>query len=182
MKQLSQISLVRSLGGDTLPGNPFSNVVLSSAHTNWSNRLFHEASLENSYSTLFYATLNPATRVMTYVNAGHFPPMVVRREHLGIEWLDRGGPPVGIFPNSRYEVGSITLNPCDLVVAYTDGVVESRDSSGEQWGVERLSRLVQRTHYRTPIKLISEIVESVDAFTFGVEQRDDMALLVLRAH
>jgi sigma-B regulation protein RsbU (phosphoserine phosphatase) len=110
------------------------------------NRLFYEASLEHSYSTLFYATLNPATRVMTYVNAGHFPPMVLRREHSGIEWLDRGGPPVGIFPNSRYEVGSIALDPCDLVVAYTDGVIESRNSSGEQWGVERLARLVHRTH------------------------------------
>ena len=145
------------------------------------NRLFYEASLQNSYSTLFYATLNPATHVMTYVNAGHFPPMVVRREHPEIEWFDRGGPPVGIFPDSHYEVGSIALNPSDLVVAYTDGVVESQDWSGEQWGIERLARLVQGTCHRTPSKLIGEIVEAVDAFTSGAEHGDDMALLILRA-
>src|SRR5262249_43562125 len=109
-----------------------------------------------------------------------FPPMIVRREDSGIEWLDLGGPPVGIFPNSRYEVGSIALNPCDLMVAYTDGVVESSNSSDEQWGVERLARLVQRTQHRTPLKLIGKIMAAVDAFTSDAEQRDDMALLVLR--
>src|SRR5262245_59006583 len=68
------------------------------------NRVFYEVSLEQFYCTLFYAALNPATLIMTYVNAGHFPPMIVRGEDSGIEWLDRGGPPVGIFSNARYEV------------------------------------------------------------------------------
>jgi sigma-B regulation protein RsbU (phosphoserine phosphatase) len=145
------------------------------------NRLFYEASLEHLYSTLFYATLDPATRVMAYVNAGHFPPMIVRRADAGIKWLDLGGPPIGIFPQSHYEVGSIALDPCDLVVAYTDGVVESRNSSSEHWGVERLVRIVQKTRHRAPIKLIAEIVEAVDTFSSGAEPHDDMALVVLRA-
>jgi sigma-B regulation protein RsbU (phosphoserine phosphatase) len=70
------------------------------------NRLFHETSPEHFYSTLFYATFDPATRTMQYVNAGHFPPMVVRTARSRIEWLDRGGAPVGILPDRDYEVGS----------------------------------------------------------------------------
>ena len=56
------------------------------------NDLFHEASLEHCYATLFYAVLDPSTRVMKYVNAGHFPPMLVQRER-ATEWLDRGARP-----------------------------------------------------------------------------------------
>lgn len=97
------------------------------------NVLFHEASLEHCYATLFYATFEPSTRVMKYANAGHFPPIVVRdRSH--IEWLDRGGPPVGLLPTCAYDVGSIVLNPSDVMVAYTDGVIETRNAAGEQWG------------------------------------------------
>jgi len=145
------------------------------------NRLFYETSLDHVYSTLFYATLDPATRMMAYVNAGHFPPMIVRRNDARIEWLDLGGPPIGMFPQSRYEVGSIALDPCDLVVAYTDGVIERCNWSREQWGVERLARIVQRVRHRAPVKPIAEILEAVDAFSSGAEPHDDMALLVLRA-
>jgi phosphoserine phosphatase RsbU/P len=145
------------------------------------NRSFHEASLEGLYSTLVYATFDPVTRVVKYVNAGHPPPMVVRQERSKLEWLDRGGTPVGMFHHCTYEVGSIVLNPCDVIVAYTDGVVESLNPSGEHWGVERLVRIVKASEKRTPIKLTVEIMDAVDAFSHGTEQRDDMALVVLRA-
>jgi sigma-B regulation protein RsbU (phosphoserine phosphatase) len=145
------------------------------------NRLFHEASLEHFYSTLFYATFDPATRIMKYVNAGHPSPMVVRKECSKVEWLERGGAPVGMFHNCTYEVGSIVLNPCDVMVAYTDGVVEGLNASGEHWSVERLVRIVKASEKRTPIKLTVEIAEAVDAFSYGAKHRDDMALVVLRA-
>jgi len=81
------------------------------------NVLFHEASLEHCYATLFYAVLDPSTRLMKYVNAGHLPPMLVQRGRAS-EWLDRGGPPVGILPACTYDIGSITLHPEDILVAY----------------------------------------------------------------
>lgn len=143
------------------------------------NELFHEASLEHCYVTLFYATFEPSTRVMKYVNAGHFPPIVMR-DRSKIEWLDRGGPPVGLLPNCAYDVGSITLNPSDVMVAYTDGVIETRNAVGEQWGVERLLRTLKAAENRTPIRLSSDITEAVDAFSCGAAQHDDMALVILR--
>jgi phosphoserine phosphatase RsbU/P len=145
------------------------------------NGLFHEASLEHFYSTLFYATFDPASRILRYVNAGHFPPLVVRREPSKIEWLERGGWPLGILPNRAYEVGSITFNPGDVMVAYTDGILEARHASGELWGFERLAQTVMASEDRTAIELNAEILEAVDAFASESKQRDDMALIVLRA-
>jgi phosphoserine phosphatase RsbU/P len=145
------------------------------------NRLFHEASFEGFYSTLFYAVFDPVTRIMKYVTAGHFPPMVMRKEHSNVEWLDRGGAPVGIFQSCAYEVGSTVLNPSDVMIAYTDGVIESLNASGEEWGVERMVRIVKASEHRTAIQLSADITEAVDTFSDGAEQRDDMALVVFRA-
>jgi sigma-B regulation protein RsbU (phosphoserine phosphatase) len=139
---------------------------------------FSTTSLEQCYATVFYATFDPATRVMKYVNAGHFPPAVVR-ERSKIEWLDRGGPPVGLLPTCAYDVGSIVLIASDLMVAYTDGVIEARNAAGEQWGAERLVRTLKAAENRTPIKLSSDITEAVDAFSCGAAQQDDMALVIL---
>jgi sigma-B regulation protein RsbU (phosphoserine phosphatase) len=143
------------------------------------NELFHESSLEHFYSTLFYAIFDPATRILQYVNAGQSPPIVVRRECSRIEWLERGGAPVGILPNCTYELGSVALNRGDVMVAYTDGVVESQNSSGEQWGFQRLAQTVTSSRKQTARALNSEIVEAVDAFSSESKHRDDMALIVL---
>ena len=144
------------------------------------NELFHEASLEFCYATLFYAIFDPVTQIMKYVNAGHFPPILVRGERSTIEWLDRGGPPVGMLSTCAYDVGSIALKPSDVLVAYTDGLIESQNTAGEQWGVERLVRTVKASENRTPSNLRVAIKDAVDTFSCGAPQHDDMALVVLR--
>ena len=143
------------------------------------NDLFHEASLEHCYATLFYAVRDPSTGVMKYVNAGHFPPMLVQRERAA-EWLDRGGPPVGILPACTYDIGSITLHPEDILVAYTDGVIETRNMSDQQFGVNRLVGIVRASEDRTPGALSADITTAVEAFSGGAAQHDDMALVILR--
>lgn len=98
------------------------------------NRLFDEASLEHFYSTLFYSSFDPATRSMSYVNAGHSAPLIIREEHSEIEWLNCRGAPTGLFRDCTYNVGLSILNPGDVMVVYTDGIVEApidRASSGE---------------------------------------------------
>ena len=143
------------------------------------NDVFHEASLEHCYATLFYAVLDPSTRVMKYVNAGHFPPMLVQRERAA-EWLDRGGPPVGILPACTYDIGSITLHPEDILVAYTDGVIETRNMSGQQFGVNRVVAIARASDDGTPGALSADITTAVEAFSGGAAQHDDMALVILR--
>ena len=97
-----------------------------------------------------------------------------------IEWLNRGGPPVGMLPTGVYDVGSVALNPSDVVVAYTDGLIEAQNPSGEQWGVERLVRTVRASENRTPSNLRVAITEAVDRFSCEAPPQDDMALVVLR--
>jgi sigma-B regulation protein RsbU (phosphoserine phosphatase) len=144
------------------------------------NRLFHEASLEDFYSTLFYSTFDPKTRILNYVNAGHFPPMVLRRDRSGIEWLGTGGAPVGLFHTNSYEAAAIALHPSDTMVAYTDGVIDSLNASGEEWGIERMVRIANAGEDRTAIELRTSITDAVHAFGNGAEQHDDMTLVILR--
>jgi phosphoserine phosphatase RsbU/P len=144
------------------------------------SQLFHESSLEHLYSTLFLAIFNPATRIMKYVNAGHPPPMIAREKHAQIEWLNCGGPPIGMFRDCAYSVGSSFLNSGDLMVAYTDGIIESSNVAGEYWGIERLVHMVTAGVVRTAIGFDTAIARAVDAFAHGVKDRDDMALVVLR--
>src|SRR5579863_1506587 len=103
------------------------------------NRQLHASSLADRYATLFYGVYDGATRTMRYVNAGHNPPMVIRRDG-SIDWLETGGAPVGMFPDWFYEEGAVQLDSGDLVLAYTDGLIEAPDWFGEEWGVEGVRR------------------------------------------
>ncbi len=143
------------------------------------NQLFHQACFEEGYATLFYATFDPETRVLKYLNAGHNPPLL-RRVDGTFEWLESGGAPVGMFQSWTYTEGSVELNAGDLLVAYTDGVVESQDAFGEQWGAGRLAEILDEYNEDTAARINSEIWNSVERFAGRIPQADDMTLLVVR--
>jgi phosphoserine phosphatase RsbU/P len=103
------------------------------------NRQVYASSLADRYATLFYGVFDGTMRTLQYVNAGHNPPMLIRPDS-SIIWLEAGGAPVGMFPDSNYEEGAVQLNPGDLVLAYTDGVIETVSPAGEEWGLEGLRR------------------------------------------
>jgi sigma-B regulation protein RsbU (phosphoserine phosphatase) len=88
------------------------------------DRQVYASSLEDRSATLFYGVFDGATGRPQYVNAGHNPPMVIRR-YSSIVWLRACGVPVGILPNSTDEQGAVQLIPGDLILAYTDGVIEA---------------------------------------------------------
>src|ERR1700737_470970 len=94
----------------------------------------YASSLADRYATVFYGVFDRATRTLRYVNAGHTPPIVLRRDG-SIDMLESGGAPAGLFPDWTYEESVVQLNPGDLVVAYTDGVIDSESPFGEVWGV-----------------------------------------------
>src|SRR5215469_7004224 len=99
------------------------------------NSQLHASSPANRYATLFYGVFDEATRVLQYVNAGHNPPMVIRRDGR-IHWLTTGGVPVGMFSDWIYVNDTVQLDPGDLVVLYTDGIIESTNPAGQEWGAE----------------------------------------------
>jgi sigma-B regulation protein RsbU (phosphoserine phosphatase) len=142
------------------------------------NRQVYASSLADRYATLFYGVFDGATRTLWYINAGHNPPMVIRPDG-SVLWLETGGAPVGMFPDWTYEEGAIQLDPGDLVVAYTDGVIEAVNPAGEEWGVEGLRRAVVESNPQCADRIVRTIFTSMDEFSRG-RQNDDATVAVLR--
>jgi len=144
------------------------------------NRQVYATSLADRYATLFHGVFDGATRTLRYVNAGHNPPMVVRRNG-SIDWLESGGTPVGMFQDWTYEEEEVCLNPGDLVLAYTDGVIEAVDPAGEEWGIEGLRKAVAESNTQCADEIVHAIFTSMDEFSQG-RQSDDATVVALRVH
>jgi sigma-B regulation protein RsbU (phosphoserine phosphatase) len=145
------------------------------------NSLVYQASASNRYATLFYAQYHPATRCLTYVNAGHNPPVVLRNNggNCQVLRLETGGPVIGLLPQ-RYERGVFAHEPEDLVVLFTDGVSESMNARDEEWGEERLIELAKTCQALPPLEAVRRILAAAQTFAGGAPQHDDMTLVVLR--
>jgi serine phosphatase RsbU (regulator of sigma subunit) len=131
------------------------------------------------FTTAFLAELEPATGALTYVSAGHNPP-VLRRLSRNLERLEAGGLPLGIQPEARYESGSTTLYPGDLLVIFTDGLVEAENERGEEYGESRLLELLRSTADGSAAQDLKTLVDSVESFVGSAPQHDDLTCLVLR--
>lgn len=152
------------------------------------NRALYDASTEDRYATLFYAQYDPATRRLSYVNAGHCPPILFRKPPDGhppsetsMERLDKaGGTVVGLLPECDYEQAEVSLSPGDLLVIYSDGFSETMNPHLEEWGEKRLLKAVASCDGLTAKDSIAKIMQAADAFASGAPQSDDMTLVVLR--
>ena len=144
------------------------------------NRQVYGSSLVSRYVTLFYGVIDEATRTLHYVNAGHNPPMVIRPDG-SIVWLTTGGAPAGLFPDSIYEEGSVQLRPGDLIVAYTDGVIESQNQSQWEWGTEGLRTAATESDATSADGVVEAIMRSMDKFSHA-NQTDDATVAVIRVH
>ncbi|HUI77629.1 MAG TPA: PP2C family protein-serine/threonine phosphatase [Bryobacteraceae bacterium] len=142
------------------------------------NRQVHASSSADRYATLFYGVFEAATRTLRYVNAGHNPPIVMRRDG-SADWLEAGGAPVGMFADWPYEEGSVQLNKSDVILAYTDGVVEAVSPCGEEWGLEGMRRAAAQSRARSAEDLVSAIFAAMDEFSGG-RQTDDATAVVLQ--
>jgi sigma-B regulation protein RsbU (phosphoserine phosphatase) len=132
------------------------------------------------FVTLFYATLEPETGRLAYINAGHNPPVLVRGSEHQVILLRAHGIALGIWSEAKLEEHPVQLEPGDVVVLYTDGVTEAFDPDGEMFELERLIE-VTRAH---PTASARELVEAIEAevatFTRGAPQSDDITLMVMR--
>jgi sigma-B regulation protein RsbU (phosphoserine phosphatase) len=144
------------------------------------NHQAYASSLADRYATLFYGVFDHAKRTLRYVDAGHNPPVLLRRNG-SVQWLETSGAPVGMFPDATYEERVVELAAGDLVIAYTDGVVEATNQNGEEWGAQELLKAAafgaQRSHDAR--HLVSLIFQAMDDFSQG-RQTDDATLAVVR--
>jgi phosphoserine phosphatase RsbU/P len=145
------------------------------------NSLLCQASAANRYATLFYADYHPGTHRLTYVNAGHNPPLVLRNcgGACQVLRLETGGSVIGLLPQ-RYQQGMFAHEAGDLVVLFTDGVSESMNVRNEEWGEQRLIELAKTCHGLPALECMRRILAAALAFAAGAPQHDDMTLVVLR--
>src|SRR5215831_3411042 len=146
------------------------------------NRLVHESSPIHFYASLFYAEYEPASRVLTYVNAGQNPPIVIRCRHgqSQVFRLQPGAAPVGMFGDSDYDSISFQLENGDTLVACTDGIIEAENGEGERWGQQRLESLFASCQQQTPRQILQQIVNEVAVFTSGGPPQDDITLVIMQ--
>jgi serine phosphatase RsbU (regulator of sigma subunit) len=128
--------------------------------------------------TAFIAELDTSARSLTWVNAGHNPP-ILRRRGGAIEYLKEGGIPLGAIAGARYESGSSELHAGEVLYIYTDGVVEAMDETGAEYGDERLAKLVAGLGTSGAAASLSRIFESVEHFAGATPQYDDITCLVM---
>jgi phosphoserine phosphatase RsbU/P len=131
------------------------------------------------FTTAFIGEYEPATRTLTYINAGHNQP-ILRRNSGIIQRLDAGGLPLGIKANAPYETGTITLEPGDWLVVFTDGVVEAVNEPGVDYGEERLISILNAGTEIPPVRMLSRIMVDLDVFVGTTPQQDDITCLVTK--
>jgi len=147
------------------------------------NRLVFEASASNRYATFFFAAFDPALNKLDCVNAGHNPPILLRKAldgHSRVIRLEADGPVVGLLPIAPYTEQCLFTMPGDVLLLYTDGISEAMTHDDEEWGEERMIASAEKVRDREAQEILSHIFKDADAFTAGAPQHDDMTMLVLK--
>lgn len=142
------------------------------------NRLLYASTSAEKYATFFFGLYDEHKRHLIYTNAGHLPPLVIRRD--SYEFLEVTGSVVGAFPSLHYEEQSVPLESGDLLVAYTDGITEPENAYGEDFGAERLAEVVMRHRAAEPIEIVAKVLEAVRHWDTSDEQADDMTLMIVQ--
>ncbi|HEX3684051.1 MAG TPA: PP2C family protein-serine/threonine phosphatase [Bryobacteraceae bacterium] len=130
------------------------------------------------FTTAFVAEWDTALNTLAYINAGHNPPLVKRSSGL-VERLETGGLPLGISTQRQYEQGQIPLHSGDLLVVFTDGVIEAENETEAEFGEPRLLACVSAMRPATAQEALAAIISSVDAFVGRTRQHDDITALTL---
>jgi serine phosphatase RsbU (regulator of sigma subunit)/pSer/pThr/pTyr-binding forkhead associated (FHA) protein len=130
------------------------------------------------YATMFFGTLDRQGN-LDYLNAGHPSPILLRRGEVS-EIFTEGSYPVGLIPDAQYSAVRVTLEPDDTLVLFSDGVTEAADPEDQLFGVPRLCEALVGQHDAPLDQLQKRVVESVDSFSRGASQADDITLLFIR--
>jgi len=141
------------------------------------NRVLCRDTQSDQFVTLFYGMLDASEATLTYTNAGHNPPILFRNRN--IITLSRGGLILGVLPQAIYEEERIQLMKNDLVLFYTDGIIEAQKNN-KYFGIERLLELIQANISLSADEIMRKVLQSVNEFVGDSSQSDDATLIVLK--
>jgi len=134
----------------------------------------------NRFVTFFLAAIEPSTGQVSYANAGHNAPMLLRRNGK-LELLSEGGPVLGILKQMRYSGVLTILDPGDLLCLYSDGVTEAVNPAGDEYGEDRLENALRASaHLGSAFEIQRAILRDVAAFTGAAPANDDLTLVIVR--
>jgi len=145
------------------------------------NRQIVETTSPEKFATFFYGVYHPKRGWFEYTNAGHNFP-VVRHKNGDLTLLKKGGLVIGVKKDFEYHSEKLRLKSGDTMLFYTDGVTEAMNSSGEEFGEDRLFTALLNEKTVSPKELIEGILTHVSAFTGGCMQNDDLTMVVLQVY
>jgi len=142
------------------------------------NKTLHQRPVEGQYVAVTYAIYEPASRSIALANSGLPYPLLVRAGQP--TFLDVAGVPLGLFPDSKYEETSLQLASGDILVFYSDGVIEMRNDSGDEYGLKRLAEVVRINHEKSADEIVKSISASLADFIGRVRPHDDRTMIVVK--
>jgi len=142
------------------------------------NGVLERSGLDNRYATLFYCEIAPGASEVRYLNAGHNPAFLVRDG--GIQALEASSLPLGMLPGISYTQGQVALAPGETIVLYSDGITEATNVAGEEYGPERLRRVVLANARGSAEAMARDVLKDVSDFLLGEKPHDDQSLMVLK--
>lgn len=153
------------------------------------NDQLQERKLDSQYVTMLIAVWDDSNQTLEIANAGSVQPLFVTASGaslanaIDVKTIEAEGFPLGLFPNAEYEAFTLATQPGDLIVFFSDGIVDAENSRGEMFGTERLATLLQRhpTATQSAQATVDAILEAVNLFQSGTEHFDDETVVVLRA-
>jgi sigma-B regulation protein RsbU (phosphoserine phosphatase) len=142
------------------------------------NENLFQFSSGSRYATLFVARYDCGTQTLGYSSAGHHPPLLLRGDN--VSRLSEGSVPIGMFEGSSYREVRQQLSPGDLLVLFTDGVVETPNAADEEFGAARLVDLLRRNRERPLDHIVRRVLDDLSAWSGGAEAYDDVTLVLAR--
>jgi sigma-B regulation protein RsbU (phosphoserine phosphatase) len=144
------------------------------------NNIIANDSRAGMFVTVFYGILNEENKTLTYVNAGHNPPLLLRATGGSLEELGATGMAIGAMEDVAFTSRVVQIGTGDTVVLYTDGVTEAVNGAEEMFGEDRLKRVITGTAGKPAAGILAAILDEITAFSLGQPQADDITLMIIR--
>jgi sigma-B regulation protein RsbU (phosphoserine phosphatase) len=144
------------------------------------NQVVCQVAPDDVHATLFLAHVDPRRRELRYVNAGHEPPLLLRKRTGRVQGLASTGTVLGLAGRTVYEQRTIGMDPGDMLVAFTDGVTEAADAQGREWGEDGVLSVLRRCQDARGSDSVAEILESARRFADPLMPADDRTAVVVR--
>ncbi|MDZ4711209.1 MAG: PP2C family protein-serine/threonine phosphatase [bacterium] len=143
------------------------------------NELIYENTSSEKFITFFWGILDSEKNIFEYINAGHNPPFLLKKER--IIPLTEGGFIIGILNEGiNFDIGMVKIDQNDVIVFYTDGVTEANDINGEEFGDENLQKVLIQSRDESSTQILHNIKESIIEFSKGTAQYDDITMIIVK--